>query len=542
MSYDPTAVPLRGLKNPSPFTGSLSSDYLDIAFSDTEKMSLIDFAAQHDFNSLRDKFIDYIKAVYPDDFTQFVESDLGMMFIELVAYLGSMLAYKADSLANEMFLPTVSTRNNARKLLKLIGIDMTGPIAAKASAKTTVNDLSAGDTVTISTQTVELGADADGEPLNFTLYKVDRTTGEIDLTETSITLDFQDFNEQGLTNNLALIEGQVTTQEGTFTALDRTIQLNSASIVDGSIVVSSNEDGGTIYNEISNLFLASGSEPVFEKVYQDDYSCVLLFGTGSRGKLPTDGADYLVTYTVGGGARGNIPKEFINYSVEATINRSGGASETISVTVENSGAATGGAEAETLEQVKKYAPLIFKSQYRCVTGEDYMAFVNRFVGSQGGQVKGIAVLRDAGATANVIDVYVVEKASDLQLARASNATKQELLTYLNELKMLSDEIVIVDGLVRTLDLVVQVVSDKRYKINEDLLKTKVMNSILRFFNVNNIDFGEPIRFGQLQKAVFEDVPEVQWITIENFDVDEIFVNFNEIIQLNNVEVNFRYIQ
>lgn len=542
MSYDTTAVPLRGLKNPNPFTGSLDSDYLDIAFSDNQKMSLINYATAHDFESIRDNFIDYIRAVYPNDYTQFVASDLGMMFIELVAYMGSILAYKADSLANEMFLPTVSTRNNARKLLKLIGIDMRGPVAAKATGTTTITSLSAGDTVTFSTQVVEAGTDADGQPLNFSLYRVDRTTGEIDLTETQVTLDYEDFESNGTTTNLALVEGQKLSQEGTFTALDRTITIADPSVIEGSIIVSSNEDGGTIYNEIDNLYLASGTEAVFEKVYQDDYSCVLIFGTGNRGKLPTDGADYVVNYAVGGGTRGNVPAEYLNYTIPATITRNLGGTEIINATIENVGHATGGAEAETLDQAKRYAPLIFKSQYRCVTGEDYMAFINRFVGSQGGQIKGIAVLRDAGATANIIDAYIVEKASATQLARATNATKSELLSYLNELKMLSDEIVIVDGLVKTLDLVVRVIADKRYRIQEDYLKTKVVNSIIKFFNVDNTDFGETVRFGQLQRAVIDEVPEVQYLLIENFDEDEIPMNFNEIVQLNNVEINFRYIQ
>lgn len=63
MAYELTSIPLRGLKNPNPFTGDLSSDYYDIAFADTEKMSLVNYASRFDFESISEQFIEYIKTV-----------------------------------------------------------------------------------------------------------------------------------------------------------------------------------------------------------------------------------------------------------------------------------------------------------------------------------------------------------------------------------------------------------------------------------------------------------------------------------------------
>ena len=93
----------------------------------------MNFAAT-DFLSLRKSIIKYIKAVYPTEYQYFVEADLGMMFIELVAYMGSIMSMKADMLANENFFATAQQRSSVKKLMQLIGIRMRGPLSAAADA------------------------------------------------------------------------------------------------------------------------------------------------------------------------------------------------------------------------------------------------------------------------------------------------------------------------------------------------------------------------------------------------------------------------
>ncbi len=77
---------------------------------------LINFAAT-DFLSLRESLIDYVKVAYADEYKYFVESDLGMMFIELAAYMGAVMSMKADMLANENYLSTAKQRASVKKLL-----------------------------------------------------------------------------------------------------------------------------------------------------------------------------------------------------------------------------------------------------------------------------------------------------------------------------------------------------------------------------------------------------------------------------------------
>ena len=87
-----------------PFTGEVKSDFLKSVVMPKDKRSnFINFAGT-DFIELRQGLIDYIKAVYPLDYENFQESDLGVMLIEIVAYMGAVLSHKADALANECFI------------------------------------------------------------------------------------------------------------------------------------------------------------------------------------------------------------------------------------------------------------------------------------------------------------------------------------------------------------------------------------------------------------------------------------------------------
>ena len=94
------------------FNGLVSSDFLKkVQIGVDEKSKIINFAA-NDFTSLRESLIEYIKAVYPLDYQNFSESDLGMVFIELVAYMGAVLSMKADMLAHENFIGTAKQKDS----------------------------------------------------------------------------------------------------------------------------------------------------------------------------------------------------------------------------------------------------------------------------------------------------------------------------------------------------------------------------------------------------------------------------------------------
>ena len=110
---------------------------------------------------------------------------------------------------------------------------------------------------------------------------------------------------------------------------------------------------------------------------------------------------------------------------------------------------------------------------------------------------------------------------------------------MSELTMITDEIVLVDGLIRTLDLVITVRIDKQLSAKEEEIKQKVKTKVINFFNVDNNDFGKSFIKGDLSRDIFR-IPEVRFASVDNFRND-ILVEFNEIIQLNNLQISIELV-
>ena len=536
---------ITGIFNTSAFDGTIKSDFLQLGtLSPQTKASRIDYSVA-DFDEYREALLNYLKAIYPLDYNNFVESDLGIMLVEMFSYLSSVLSLKADMLANESFLSSVQSPENLRKLLQLIGISLKGPISAKASCTATLataDVLGVGKTVTIalSDRSFSVPNNKDTGLLTYSIYEVD-DAGVIDLVSPTLILGKDDsLNDSGSTfSKIILLEGQLKKVSGTFsdTASIQTIALTDSSIVEGSLLV---RIGGETYNEVQNLFLANGTDKVFSKTYTDNYAATLIFGDDIRGKSPSPGETYDVYYRTGGGTRGNIAPGVINISIPAIHTDNG----SVSIQVTNTTKATGGLNSETVEHAKKWSPYFFKTQSRAVTGEDYTTFANQFVSTVGQSGKSSAVLRNSGAGSNMIDIYTVAFADEVegvqaQLDRSSIAYKNELLIYLDKYKMLTDEITIVDGLIRTLDLKTTIFVDKTFRYFEEDIKRSASSKVLNFFDLSQREFGERVRVDELNRVLFE-IPEIRFSKLDNL-TDDIKLNFNEILQLNNLEINIEYV-
>jgi hypothetical protein len=536
------------------FKGTVTSDFMKlVSVNDADKENQINFAST-DFVTLRNSLINYIRAVYPLDYNYFVESDFGMVLIELVAYMGHVLSYKADYLANENFIRTARDRNSVKDLLQLIGVRMKGPIAAAADAKLTLASIpglsNPGEYIQITPQNrvVTITSPEDGLPITFTLYKV-AAAGDIDVANSTGDINLFDAERSSTTvfNNLVLLEGSLVVDTGTFADTEalKSVKLQQSPVIEGSVQVFVTSPGNTngIYKQVNNIFYASGTDAkVFQLISDDDYGATVVFGDNNVGRNPAIGDQYTITYRVGGGTRGNIGQGLLNAQITTAnyTNPDGNlAIAGIPGTVQNTSKGTGGSDAETVENAKKYAPLAFRSQSRLVTLDDYKAFVNNYISSYGSIGKATAATRRAYSSANVIDIFVLEKANNLQLRKATPEYKRQLLEAMQDSKMLTDELVVVDGLIRTLDLNITLRLEKKYQYLEANIRQQVRNKIETFFNIDNTDFAKAFNPEDLMYSIFE-VPEVRYATIDNVK-ESIKVDFNEIVQLNNYTLNITYV-
>jgi hypothetical protein len=78
-----------------------------------------DFAS-YDFETLRNSMITYLKTYYPETFNDFLESSEYLALIDMIAFLGQSLAFRADLNARENFIDTAQRRDSILKLARML--------------------------------------------------------------------------------------------------------------------------------------------------------------------------------------------------------------------------------------------------------------------------------------------------------------------------------------------------------------------------------------------------------------------------------------
>lgn len=525
------------------FSGTVNSDFLKLIPGTADYAEkVLDYTAA-DFASFRRTLINYARAVFPLDYNNFSESDFGVFLMELMSAVGHIQSFKTDFIANESFLRTARQRSSIKKLLELVGVRMKGPIGAAANAKIQIQNanISASSvTVTPQNRIVTINSPEDGGALTYTLYKLN-TNGTVDLDSntTNIVFNVSTVNNNININDAVLLEGALVIESGQFNTEDsiKTITLSQFPYIERSaqLFIDGNSLTTGVYTEEENVYFASGeSDKIFQVTTDELFKAKILFGDSTLGITPFIGDTYTVIYRVGGGTRGNIASEVINFPITVTL--SDGLNEVdTNGTLQNVTEATGGSDAESILHAKKYAPLTFRRQDRIVTLADYKSFANNFISNYGSTGKANAVVRRAYSSANIIDLFVLEKASNIQLRKATPEYKRQLLEAIQEKKMLTDEPVVVDGLIRTIDVFVTINIEKKFKNFESDIKNTVRNRILDYFNTDNAEFGETFDPQDLVRYILE-ISEVRFVTIDNID-SPIKIDFNEIIQINNFTIN-----
>jgi hypothetical protein len=79
-----------------------------------------DFKA-YDFDSLRTALLEYIQLNYPEDFNDFINSSEYVALIDMMAFMGQNLSFRADLNLRETFLETAEVRGNVLSIARQLG-------------------------------------------------------------------------------------------------------------------------------------------------------------------------------------------------------------------------------------------------------------------------------------------------------------------------------------------------------------------------------------------------------------------------------------
>ena len=485
-----------------------------------------------DFWSMKSRLIAYIKEKFGTEFNDFVESSLGIMLIENWAFIADTLSFKTDQIANEVFIDTVTELQNAIRLAKIVGYEPQPPIAGKSLWSARIP----------STYDVDLTIPAP--------YAVDIVNNNVTTTIElfpSDALGRPIFNEDIVITAGSLINSNIVGVEGkTYTdtfagtgGIDQAYLLNFAPVLLDSIRV--NVDG--VAWEQVKYFTESAPMREYRVEYNSDYSVFIIFGNNRAGYIPPSGATIQVTYRVGGGTSGNIVTNFVNAQTLVVIP---GQIYSAVVNLTNYTKGQYGYAGDTIDDIRYKLPIYNQTQNRCVSGIDYKNFANLFATPYNGVMgKANAVLRHSGCSANIIELYILTKVDNYSLQTSSSQFKYEFMEYMNQNKMMTDYLSVLDGTIILVDVSINVVIDKYYKKFEDEIRSNIVTRVQNFFSLNNWDYDQNLRDVDIIKALSDmQQPNRYDIYFTTTDPENsgkvVRARYFEIIRPETTRINFTY--
>jgi uncharacterized phage protein gp47/JayE len=460
--------------------------------------------AQRDHEAIVADVVERLKLKYPDKWNDAYEDSLGMMLIESVAYIVDLLNFYLDRQANETYLPTATERQNIINLSKIVGYTARNAVPASVALSFSVDEvheipvvIRQGSQIATNAGTVfELAEDVTIEP------------GA--LSATGAAVQGESFEE------LLGVSNGTPNQEYTASR-------------SGIIKVAFVSVSGSEWKAVDSVLDYGEDDQVYIVELDSDGSATVFFGDGIHGRMPGNGEKVTVKYRVGSGAAGNVLAETLTVMRNIAMDTNG---NRITVSVTNPVPASGGAEAESDEHIRLWAPRYFETQERCVTQADYETAAMMFHDEEAGAIaKARAIVHERSGEANVIRYYVLSYAEDPNsLALTSQPLKDALLAYVNQRKMLTDYIEVQDGTWRFIDIIGTLHISLGFSAG--VIIERVKAALKSLLNVKNTQMGGTLRISDVY-ATIDNTEGVENVELQT-PTSTVIANPNEALLLGSV--------
>ena len=315
-----------------------------------------------DFQDIKTALKEYLRA--QSDFTSYdFEGSAMSVLLDVLAYNTYYTAFNTNMVVNELFLDSATLRDNVVSLAKQLGYkpkSRTAPVA-KVSFSASYGQ---------SSPTTALFKKGTGFTTTFddTLYSfvaIDDHTAPVS-NSTAVFTEIPVYEGTLIENNYIVD----TSIKQRFIIQNANVDISSLRVR----VFASDQSTAYLDHEYSDNILNVGPDsPVFFVDEIEDERYEIFFGDGVIGRALENGEQIEISYLITNGASTNGAKNFTWNGVLTDIFYSTGFP--VSVSVEGSVAAEGGAEIESISQIKYNAPKYFSTQDRAVTSDDYAAIV-----------------------------------------------------------------------------------------------------------------------------------------------------------------------
>lgn len=240
--------------------------------------------------------------------------------------------------------------------------------------------------------------------------------------------------------------------------------------------------------------------------------------TRTLGTAPL-GTTLTIEVRLGGGLTHNVAARSINSIKDAIVRPLTNTDVTslnttlATLDITNNQAAGGAEDKQTLEDIKMISSSNFTSQGRLVTREDYLARIYSIPARFGKVFKAFIKKNDTSSLS--IQIHILSRDTNGSLTISPDSLKKNLKTYLNEFRMLTDSISILDASIINIGIDFEVVTTNKINITET--KNLIIKQLINFFNIRNFQIGQPIILDDLITLIYsnEAIISVSQLNIKN---------------------------
>lgn len=450
----------------------------------------IDYTSK-DYDGLKASMLDFAAQVIPE-WRSRSEGDFGVALVELLAYEGDILSYYGDRIQDEAFLSTATRRESLLQIAAMLGYIPSNGVSATGTV--TLQSANPGPAVVVPS----------GTPIVTDF--LDEVDGRLVYeTDTTVTVP-----ANGGTVDVPVTQGETRTMVslGTSSGLPgQQFRLPEVGVLTDSVRVfidrATSATGANVdeWTQVDFLVDSDSTSQTFSVSVDATGASIVQFGDGTDGQIPNTGLNVYATYRSTSGSAGNLSSGNLVAVESASLvgvyvaqDANGGYLST---------AMSGGADAETNDQIRANAPRAFRSQRRLVTLQDFSDAAIA--------VPGVLRANAAAGAFSSVSVWVVGASGGQPTTRLINSVQASL----ND-KVLAGVTVTV-GTPTFVKVNVggsgNALIVKAYdNVKQGVIKANVETAIRSLLALSNVDFAQRITVSDLYATIMS-VPGVQYVTI-----------------------------
>lgn len=316
--------------------------------------------AELDFDTIKSNLKTFLSS--QSEFTDYDFEGSGLStLIDLLAYNTHYNAYLANMLMNELFLDSAVKRTSAVSIAKHLGYVPRSVRGARATVTVQVNSPAGSPTSLTLSRYTPFTTTINGTTLTFL------NTSPYSIAPTGSSYIF---------NDVEIIEGQNFEYRYTVSSPgpNEKFEIPSADVDTTTLRVivqnSSADTTQTVYSLFSDLSTVESNSNIYYLEENGNGRYQVFFGDGIFGKLLSAGNIVILQYLICSGENGNVSG---NLSQSFTLNGTVEGNSNLTITTNNN--STGGANKETISEIKFNAPRQYLTQNRAITAEDYKSII-----------------------------------------------------------------------------------------------------------------------------------------------------------------------